>query len=108
MQTIARFITRARKDGSVDLILGNALKSNTVLKPDRVYELREIMGEILVFDIGECIVQDPSNQNGEPPARLSWALNIGDLVDEGGKTLWLTKREKEFLSMKIVGDTSHG
>lgn len=107
MQTVARFITRAREDGSVDLILGSALKSNTVLKPDRVYELREIMGEIFVVDVGECRVQNPSNKKGEPPRRLSWALNIGDLVDEGGKTLWLTKREMESISMGKER-TSHG
>ncbi len=59
MKTLARLVTRSGEQNSkVDLVLGMAMKSENTLKPNTIYEIREVMGELMVVEIGESAIGD--------------------------------------------------
>ena len=55
MKTVARFTTRHvdGKPGETDLFLGVMMKAcSKVLKPDTVYEIRDVLGELMIVPVG--------------------------------------------------------
>jgi len=66
----ARFVVR--KDGG--LMLG---KSFGLLKPNRVYQIIEILGELIIKDMGPSAISEPS------PPGLTWSRTANDIVTNG-------------------------
>lgn len=55
MKTVARFTTRHvdGKPGETDLFLGVMMKAcSKVLKPDTIYEIRDVLGELMIVPVG--------------------------------------------------------
>lgn len=85
MKTLARFATRGSGEdgkGTVDLILGAGTISNT-LKPDTIYEIRDILGALTVVEIGESAAQDNTAQ----PWNI-WACGV-EMVLTDYRERWL-------------------
>lgn len=102
INTIARFATRGTEldgTGAVDLILGAAMKTNNVLKPNTIYEIREILGSLVVVEIGlSAAVVEPNT--ADKPNNI-WACGI-DMVLTCYRDRWLLtldewKRRLKFL-----------
>lgn len=75
LKTVARFATRATDaSGKVDLILGAAWKNETVFKPDTIYEIREMMGQLTVVEVG------PSAAKLEETPKSIWDCGIEAVV----------------------------
>jgi hypothetical protein len=91
MQTIARLVTRsARVDGKVDLIIGSATKGETYLKPNTIYEIREVLDELMIVEVGPSAIQDP----GEPsPLAVSWANTVNEILTNCSGAHLLTVKE---------------
>jgi hypothetical protein len=88
---VARIITRGDANGHVDLLLGAAFKDQQVFKPNRVYELVEVFGEIIIRDIGTCIIENDASWS----AVANWGQGVNRLLDEQGTALYLTQEEYE-------------
>ena len=90
--TIARFGTRdGKRTGSVDLILGLTVfegKYGKQLKPNHVYEIREILGELVIIEVGPC--QQPN----------AWHRTIGDIIEDSPHEILMTADEYSKLTSK--------
>lgn len=90
MHKIARFTIRPEGDkGSI--ILGamfNLPSAQQALKAGIIYEIREIMGELVVVEIGESELQLDANRTS-----VSWNHSVNDILECGGKYIFLTKDE---------------
>ena len=75
----ARFITRGQ-NGKPDLILG-ACGINSLLKPDTVYQIDEILGEFTIRELG------PINDG------IVWGMDASTILRNNGKYLTLTEGE---------------
>lgn len=82
---IARLVFRGsgKNDG---LILGVSIKGHNFFKPNTVYELQEIMGEILIKEVGPSWLGADKN-------RKEWGRTIGDIVEFNKGYAYLTKKE---------------
>ena len=94
IDVIARFVTRGagKKGGApVDLILGAAMKGQKAFKPCRIYELRAVLGEIILVEIGPSALgptPDTSAIGG-----TSWHHDISHIMRLNGKHIYLTYGE---------------
>ena len=89
MRTLARLATRGSgPDGkdTVDLILGVGMKDNT-LKPDTIYEIREIMDDLVLIEIGPSAARSETHT-----PRNIWACGIEQVVT--------TYRDRWILTLK--------
>ena len=96
-KTIARII---RRNGGPDdgLLLGVVFKSSgtAVFKPGRVYEIvQDPLDEIRIVDVGEALPAQPTLGETLRDGRmgLTWDHDIGSILGQGGKYLWLTRAE---------------
>jgi hypothetical protein len=90
MTTVARLTIRPTSDGEGDLILGNMYKTQgSVLKPGRIYEIRECLGELLIVDVG------PSAIKAKAQGRLGvgWENSVNDILQRGEKMQVMTEGE---------------
>lgn len=88
---IARLVIR--DSGPADttgLFVGALFKNQKRLKPGRVYEIVEIMGEITIREVGPSIV-GTTIKNSLVPA--TWSHAIGTILDTVGKYLLLSRAE---------------
>ena len=97
MKTVARFITRLQGDGD-GLFVGTLMKGGVgVLKPNTVYEIREILGELAIAEIGRGIGAGSDNcitnsmADGKNP--FHWGQDIGSIIECHGSALFLTHEE---------------
>lgn len=101
MKTVARMITRLQGEGD-GLFIGALLKEGKgVLKPNTVYEIREVMGVLQIVEIGQgCGAGDDncaSNKMADGKTSFHWAQDIGNIIACHGKHMFLTL--KEYLSL---------
>ena len=91
---IGRFVTRGTSDGRVDLALFFATKDSE-LKPNTVYELFSVDGEVTVREVGPSIMrhETDADRRGMP----CWGQDVSSVVRQGGKYLVLS--EEEYLQM---------
>ena len=82
MEPIARFTIRPNGDRA-DLIIGGNGK-NSPLKSNRVYEIREVLGELIIVDIGECAMD-----------KSKWNHSINYLICHGVGYMVQTVKEWE-------------
>jgi hypothetical protein len=92
--SIGRFVTRGTADGRVDLALFFATKDSG-LKPNTVYELAAIDGEVVMREVGPSIMRHETyaERRGMP----CWGQDVGQVVRQGGRYLVLS--EDEYLQM---------
>jgi len=88
VKSIARFVIRPDEKGQDDkLILGCSFNSG-VLKPGFVYEIQEILGQIMIREIGpsSCGYSQENTKGG-----ISWCNDANQIIHGG--THLLTDRE---------------
>lgn len=97
---VARFATRATEldgTGPVDLILGGAMKTNTVLKANTIYEIQEIMESLVVVEIGpSAAIIEPDDL--DTPKNI-WACGL-NMVVECYRDRWLLTLDEWHRRMK--------
>jgi hypothetical protein len=93
MKTLARFVCRPTKDGRGDVILGVMFKDQNpdVLAPNRIYEIREIMGVATLVDVGEAAITDNPNTSLLPGC--TWFSPFGDIPELSAGRFILTRDE---------------
>lgn len=94
MKVKARIITRMQSDTD-GLFLG-AVMDKTVFEPNTIYEIVEIMDVLVIRKVGVSAVAD--TKVTESPLLLSWALEVGQVLAQGGKRIFLTKEENDLIS----------
>lgn len=87
---LGRFVTRGRDDGRVDLALFLPVKDSG-LKPNTVYELYRLAGEVFLQELGPSIMQHASaaDRHGMP----CWGQDVSLILRQGSKYLVLTEQE---------------
>lgn len=97
MRTVARFVTRMQGEGD-GLFIGSLYKgAENAFKPNTVYEIREVMGEKQIVEVGQGIGAGPNNcvsdmmSEGKTP--FHWGQHIGDIIAWHGSTMFMTYEE---------------
>lgn len=98
MNTIGRLVTRPANDEKTqtDIFVGVLSKSQTFLKPDTVYEIQEILGQLIIKEVGPSIL--PMDMQDKTPNKVHsygymWCNKIGDIMESAGKHMVLTIKE---------------
>lgn len=103
MKTLARFAIRPADDNysTGDLILGALYKEqdNTLLKPNNVYEIREVLGVLTLVDMGESAMglypsqsKDQSFRRGLVP-HSGWISDVGYILGVSSGQHLVTRQE---------------
>lgn len=87
---IGRFVTRGTADGRVDLALFFAAKDSE-LKPNTVYELFSVDGEVTVREVGPSIMRRKTE--AERIGMPCWGNDLSTIVNIGSKHLVLSEEE---------------
>lgn len=89
IKKIARFVCRPGPDGEPDLIVGVCFRGSS-LKPNRIYQIDEILGELTIADLGPSAISDrPYNKTG----RMGWKSDISSIIENWRSTIILTVKE---------------
>ena len=105
MNTVARFITRPSATGSTKPDIGVIafFRNNTTITANKVYEIREVLGELVIVEIGDAVLA------GETPKdryyHASWGQDVSTILDYG-KSVFLTKDEHE--RDRMLREAEHG
>ena len=103
MKTVARFVTRrASKPGTspeqTDVFIGVMAKADAhLLKPNTVYQIREIMGELMIEEVGPSVMD--TGVTG-----FTWGKDMSALMRECGSYMYLTADEYAEQCAKKVED----
>lgn len=87
MNFIGRLVTRGHKN-KVDLMIGMVDKKQTFFKPNHIYQLEEVLGEIIIKDMGPSAIQDKQGL-----LNVGWFSDISHIVSVGGNKIILTADE---------------
>lgn len=86
MNRIARFVTRpsepSKEDSPPDIFIGAFFTSQDKLKSHTVYEIAEVMGELILKEVGESCI-----------SKKYWNTEIHHIMMEYGNRMILTKDE---------------
>lgn len=103
MKKLARFVIRPGPKKKAEIILGADL-SEGVLKRNVIYEIREVLGELMIEEVGPCALWDCKGTRPKKLERLidrNWGRTLNDIVQGGGMYLLtipeLEKRREEAL-----------
>lgn len=98
MKVVGRFIFRGcdDKDG---LIIGASFRSHD-FKPNTVYEIRDVVGELMVCEVGESIIAGRHETHQQAPSRDTWGSAIGDILANHGAELMLSRAEYAVLKYR--------
>jgi hypothetical protein len=91
MKTLARFVIRPAKGKRGDLILGLMFKDQSPeLRPDRIYEIRDILGALTIVDVGESAIKTHGKNS---VIQESWGWSVNDILNQSAGRFILTKAE---------------
>ncbi len=90
IETVGRILTRPTKDGKPDVVIGACFKKQTALKPNRIYEIVSVLGELILRDLGESVVGKKIKESFN--CDICWGHDINTIL-EGSDNKWLTKEE---------------
>lgn len=103
MKPLARFAIRPADDAYAtgDLILGAMFRdqSSGLLKPNHVYEIREVLGVLTLVEVGESAMgMYPSNATTTSPLKgmvplVGWCSEIGYVLSVGQGQHLVTRDE---------------
>ena len=94
MKVIARMVVRDEEDGTARLGLTILRKSQPFFKPGKVYEFVEILGEILIKEVGDSWIKSHVDV-GRP---VCWGNSIDGILRGAGNMISLT--EEEYISLR--------
>lgn len=97
MKTVGRFVTRMQGEGD-GLFVGTLLKGGVgTFKPNTIYEIREVLDELQIVEIGQGIGAGSdncvSNMMSEGKTLFHWGQDIGNIIDCHGRLMFLTYEE---------------
>ncbi len=101
METIARMVVRDEGDGTARLGLTVLFKSQTFFKPGKVYEFVEILGEILIKEVGDSWIK-----RSVEGRHVCWGNSIDGILNGAGNTISLT--EEEYLDHYRIKEKNNG
>ncbi len=95
--SVARFVTRLQGEGD-GLFIGSLLASSKgFLKPNTVYEIRDVFGTLTIVEVGQGVGAGPdncvSNMMNEGKTPFHWGSDIGHTIECFGKIMFLTYEE---------------
>jgi len=83
LKPFLRFVTRGGENGKVDLIIGTTFKgTDCPLKPDTTYEIRDIMDELVIMEVGKSAMDEKM-----------WGHDVSSLIECYKSRLFLTEAE---------------
>jgi hypothetical protein len=97
MKIIARLTFRPTTDGKSDLILGSCFKGQNIFKGNDVWQVEEILGELVLKKIGKSPVGETAHNT--LISELCWMNSADDILERGGKHIFLT--QEEYKKIKI-------
>lgn len=92
---LMRFIVRRPWPDRDGLILGCRVADQGLLKPDSVYELKQVFGELILYDVGTSRV---AAGDAIPPiyeVGATWQRDVNSLVREFQGRLWVPREFDE-------------
>lgn len=91
IKAVGRFIHRGSgpNDG---MIIGSAFKNNP-FKPNTLYEIVDVLGELVIREVGESIVAGEGETYHDSPVGHTWGSSIEHILNEQGKYLFLSRDE---------------
>ncbi len=94
MHIEARLVTRDA-GGNDGLVLGVRFKGAELLRPGRVYEIRNVMGELMIVDVGPSAVKPlmPDYDGLSYRLECCWGNSAGHLLECHSKQVFLTEEE---------------
>ena len=90
MKPLVRLVTRDAGNGQVDLVLGAAFKGQDVFKPNRVYQIEDVLGVPTIRDLGPAAIGDTRQDS---LLHVSWANDVGHVLSVGQSHHLLTAEE---------------
>lgn len=101
MNTLARLVYRCDgKNGGI--FIGAGAIGQNFFEHNAVYEVVEILGQTMIRKLGKSTIREvheATDDSLEIPC-INWGWRIDDIIDEGGRDLWLTREEY----VKIIRD----
>jgi hypothetical protein len=91
IRRVARFVTRPNLEGIADLGIIMPCIGQSELQGGKVYEIIEVLGELLVREVGDTFVGQTINQHVF--LNFCWGNDIGSVLRCAGKDLALSKDE---------------
>jgi hypothetical protein len=96
MKTIARLLTRFQGEGD-GLFIGALFKAGEgVLKPNTIYEIKDIMGVLTIVEAGRATGAGHENCSGtkcnDNGIQFHWSTSIANVIDHGA-SIFLTEEE---------------
>jgi hypothetical protein len=94
MKPVARIITRDSDSPNDGLIIGIRLDPNA-LKKGRVYEISEVLEELVIKDIGPSAIKGtmPEYEGRGYSLDVCWGNSVDHILDCDGKWKYLTEAE---------------
>ena len=94
MKSVARIVTRDSENPNDGLIIGIRLGPGD-LKQGRVYEISEILGELVIEDIGPSAIKStmPEYEGLGYSLNVCWGNSAEHILNCGGKWQYLTEAE---------------
>ena len=115
MKALARFAIRPADDGYTqgDLILGAMFREQdtSLLKPNHVYEIREVLGVLTLVDMGESAMGTyPANATTTSPLKgmvphTGWCSEVGYILEVSQGAHLVTRDEIQRDALTKVVDT---
>jgi len=101
-EPIARLVFRKSED-QANLILGSCFKGQDIFKGNEVWQVDEILGELVLRKVGESIVGETGITSHI--SECSWMHSVDDILERAGKHLFLTVEEyKQLLEKEKSND----
>lgn len=105
MKTLARLIYHGyRENGGI--FIGAGAIDHDFFEHNSVYEVVEVLGQTMIRKLGTSTIREMhelSDDSLKIPRR-HWGLQIDELIDEGGRELWLTREEYEKVMKEREGN----
>jgi len=102
MRSVGRLVFRgSSKNGG--LFIGCLFKTaKDFFKPNHVYEIQEIMGEVFLKDMGPSILTKPNKRRRNFP---NWNCSINDILESGAPWV-LTQKEYDTVRRReqLIGE----
>jgi hypothetical protein len=90
IKTVGRFIHRGC-DENDGLLIGAAFRGNS-FKPNTVYEIVDVLGELTVREVGQSFILG-ANEPRHGRTGETWGSSVDQLMCEHGPALILTREE---------------
>jgi hypothetical protein len=97
MKTVARIVTRLQGEND-GLFIGSLFKDGKgILKPNTIYELKEVLGTIELVEVGQACGGGPNNCKNDMMSSgeimFHWGQDIGNIIGTKGPLMFLTLEE---------------